>query len=81
MATKVKLVGALVLALMVAVLILQNTDEVETRLLFATVTMPRAVLLFLTALLGFAAGILVSVYWSRKGLRPPRAKRSGEQPP
>jgi uncharacterized integral membrane protein len=71
--TKLKLAAAFLLALVAVVLILQNRDPVETQLLFATVTMPRAILLLLTALLGFAAGILVSLYWNRKSVPPPAA--------
>jgi len=55
-----KSVRNLSLAALVALLfvvVLQNTDEVETKLLFATVTMPRALLLFVT----FAVGILVGL--------------------
>lgn len=75
--TKLKLVAAFLLALVAVVLILQNRDPVETQLLFATVTMPRAVLLLLTALLGFAAGILVSLYWNRKSGAPPATGPEG----
>lgn len=63
---KLQLIAALVLAVLVVVVVLQNTDAVETRLLFVTVTMPRAVLLFSTGLIGFALGILTSLVWMRK---------------
>jgi uncharacterized integral membrane protein len=52
-------------ALLVVVLILQNTESVNTRLLFVTVSMPRAVLLLTTLLVGFAAGVLVGYRWRR----------------
>jgi hypothetical protein len=39
---------------------------VETQLLFATVTMPRAVLLFITLLIGFVSGIYASMAFSKK---------------
>lgn len=67
---KLRLIVALVLAVLVVIVVLQNTDAVETRLLFATVTMPRAVLLFTTVLIGFALGILTSLVWMRKQGRP-----------
>lgn len=67
---KVRLVAALVLAVLVVIVVLQNTDTVDTRILFVTVTMPRAVLLFTTALIGFATGILVSLVWMRKPDKP-----------
>ena len=64
---KLKLVAALVLALLVIILILQNTESTETHFLFITVTMPRAVLLLLTTLVGFALGVLTSLILGRKG--------------
>lgn len=67
---KVRLVTALVLAILVVIVVLQNTDTVDTRILFVTVTMPRAVLLFTTALIGFATGILTSLVWMRKPDKP-----------
>lgn len=45
----------LVLVLVVA---LQNTETVETRLLFATISMPRALLLFFTLLIGVLIGLI-----------------------
>ena len=65
---KTKLIIAAVLAVLAIVIIAQNTEPVETRVLFATVTMPRFVLLLITALLGFAAGFLTAVglRWRKK---------------
>ncbi|MEQ8850527.1 MAG: lipopolysaccharide assembly protein LapA domain-containing protein [Phycisphaerales bacterium] len=66
---KAKLVGIAIAVIIVLVLILQNTAQVETRILFATVTMPRALLLAVTALLGMVAGLLIGV--SRNKTRSP----------
>ena len=63
---KFKLVTSLVIAILLVIVILQNTEVVETRLLFATVAMPRAALLSFTVLLGFALGLLVSFMMGRK---------------
>lgn len=63
---KLRLILTLVLALLVVIVVLQNTEAVETRILFATVTMPRAVLLLTTTLIGFALGILTSLVWMRR---------------
>jgi uncharacterized integral membrane protein len=41
-----KLITASVLAILVAVLVVQNTEPVDTHLPFATVAMPHAVLIF-----------------------------------
>ena len=53
---KLKLVAIAVISLVV----LQNTQAVETNLLFLTVTMPRAALLFGTLIIGFAIGVLTA---------------------
>jgi len=57
---KVKTVIIIVLTLLVLIVVLQNTQAVETRLLLLTVTMPNAVLIILTLLVGFAIGIIVA---------------------
>ncbi len=58
---KIKLIALLILAVLVVVLILQNTQAVVTRLLFVTVSMPLAALLVLTLLVGFAGGVLTAL--------------------
>jgi len=63
---KVRLIVAVVLALLVVIIIFQNTEPVETRILFATITMPRAVLLLVTTVIGFASGIIVSFLLSKR---------------
>ena len=55
-----------ILSVLVGILVLQNTATVETRLLFFTVSAPRAVLLTATLLIGFALGILVSLRFGSK---------------
>ena len=61
---KMILIG--ILALLGVIIILQNTAPVETKLLFLTITMPRAILLMGTTLIGFALGVLVSFIFQRK---------------
>lgn len=63
---KAKLITAIVIAVLVVVLLLQNTDPVETRLIFMSVKMPRAMLLLVTFLLGFVAGAAVSKGFRKK---------------
>ena len=58
-----------ILVLLIVVVVLQNTDTVDTKLLFVTVTMPRALLLVTTTLIGFALGVLVSFLLGRKKAR------------
>ena len=57
---KLKLVAIAVVSLVVLIVVLQNTQAVETNLLFLTVTMPRAALLFGTLIIGFAIGVLTA---------------------
>jgi uncharacterized integral membrane protein len=58
--SRVKLLISGLLGLLVMIVMLQNTAAVETKLLFLTIRMPRAVLLFGTTLLGFILGVLLS---------------------
>ena len=67
---KARWIATVVLAVLVVIMVLQNTEAVETRLLFATVTMPRAVLLLTTALIGFAMGILTALLMMRQRDKP-----------
>ena len=62
-----KLISIAVLVGLGIIIILQNTQQVETKILFMTITMPRAVLLMATTLIGFALGVLVSFLFQRKG--------------
>ncbi len=57
---KLKVVAIALLALVVVVVVLQNTQAVDTKLLFFTVTMPRAALLFGTLIIGFVIGVLTA---------------------
>ena len=55
---KIQIVVGAILAVLVVIIVLQNTEQVETKLLFMSVTMPRAALLFGTFVVGFALGAL-----------------------
>ena len=57
---KLKIVGVAVSVLIVLIVVLQNTQSVETKLLFLSVTMPNAALLFGTLIIGFAIGVLTA---------------------
>ena len=67
---RTKAIILVILALLGMIIVLQNTETVETRLLFWSISMPRAVLLLGTSLLGFAAGIIASFFWGSKALDP-----------
>ena len=60
MVSKVKIVIATLLGIVILIVVLQNTEVVETKLLFMSVSMPRAALLFGTLLVGFALGVLMA---------------------
>lgn len=68
---KFKLAIAAGMVILALVLILQNMESVETRLLFATVTMPRALLLAIVFGLGALAGLVGS--WNMGKDKPPKA--------
>ena len=57
---KVKIVAVAFIVLAAVVVVLQNTQAVDTKLLFFTVTMPNAALLFGTLITGFAIGVLTA---------------------
>jgi len=66
-----KLITASVLAILVAIVVVQNREPVATHLLFATVVMPHAILLFIASAAGFALGVLLtmSLRSKRKNIR------------
>ncbi len=59
---RIKLIGVLTAVVLALIVILQNTQLVETRLLFLKITMPNAVLLGLVLLVGVALGILIALH-------------------
>ena len=69
--SKLKIVGVAVIALIVVVVVFQNTQSVETKLLFFTVTMPNAALLFGTLIIGFAIGVLTAGHIVSRAKRGP----------
>lgn len=63
----IKLSTMAVLAMLGLIVILQNTDQVQTRILLWSITMPRAVLLVGTLLIGFALGVITTFFFSNRG--------------
>ena len=61
-----KMLSIAIVTILGVIIILQNTEPVETKLLFLSIIMPRAILLMGTTLIGFALGILVSFFFQRK---------------
>ena len=58
---KVKVFIAILLAFLMLIVILQNTETVETKFLTFSISAPRAMLLFGTTFFGFALGVIVSL--------------------
>ncbi len=56
MKKNMKIWGGVVAAILLIVVILQNIEAVSTRLLFVTIKMPRAALLFIAVAIGFLLG-------------------------
>jgi len=61
----------IVISLLVLIVVLQNTQSVDTKFLFVTVSMPRALLLFLTFLFGFIVGAVSIVGFTKKDKKIP----------
>ncbi len=55
-----KIVVVAAAVVVVAILVFQNTEPTRTKILFATITMPRAVLLVVMLAIGFALGVLTA---------------------
>jgi uncharacterized integral membrane protein len=64
--TLVQLVVSVVLGAVALIIVLQNTAQVETRVLFTTVTMSAALLLLCTLAIGFIAGVAATTVVIRK---------------
>jgi putative membrane protein len=67
--SRARIIIAIVLAILVVIVVLQNTQAVETKLLFVSISMPRAVLLLVTLLVGFALGLFAATWLSRRPQR------------
>lgn len=61
----VKIVAALVAAMLVVLVAWQNAESTEVRIVFATVTMSRALLLALTFACGTIAGLGLGLWLKR----------------
>ena len=63
---KAKIAVIIVISILALIIFIQNTEAVETKLLFATVTMSRALLLMLTFIMGFVGGLITASSILRK---------------
>jgi uncharacterized integral membrane protein len=60
--SKIKTIVIAAAAVLGLIIILQNTESVQTNILFMKIIMPRAILLLITLVLGGVIGAL-SAYW------------------
>lgn len=66
---KMKIIGAMIALLLIIVIVGQNMGYVETKILFINVSMPNAVLLVITFLIGEVAGLLTALIYTGKSKR------------
>ena len=71
---KAKIIAAAVVAILMLIIVLQNTEAVETRVLFTSVTMPRAALLFGALVVGFVVGLLTAGRITTKSKETPQTE-------
>jgi uncharacterized integral membrane protein len=69
---KAKIIIILIVSLLSLIVFVQNRQVVDTKLLFATITMPLVLLLILTFVMGSILGLVIASYV----LREPRKLRS-----
>ena len=67
---KIKVVVIIIISLLALIVFIQNTQAVETKFLFMTITMPRVLLLMLTFIMGFIGGLITASYILRKPSKP-----------
>ena len=67
---KAKIIIIVAISLLEVVVSLQNTEAVETKLLFANITMPRVLLLILTFITGFIVGLITASQVLRRTRKP-----------
>ena len=82
--SSLKVIAIGLITLVVFVVVLQNTQAVETKLLFLTLTLPNAALLFGTLIVGFVIGVFTTghiiSHSSRRGPNEPRQSVAGDNP-
>lgn len=58
MKERVKLIAIVIVVLLTVIVVVQNVETVETKILFVSVPMPLAALLFGVLAVGFVAGLV-----------------------
>ena len=63
---KAKTIAIIVVAILLIIVFLQNTQSVEPKILFMTLIMPRVLLLAIMLLVGFVIGLVVASHMGSK---------------
>lgn len=72
---KAKIIIIAVVSLLALIIFLQNTEAVDTKVLFTTITMPRVLLLILTFMTGFVVGLITASQVLRKSAKPDKSPK------
>ncbi|MFT5882636.1 MAG: putative integral membrane protein [Crocinitomicaceae bacterium] len=68
-AKKIRLGSLIFIIALVTIIIFQNREQVATKILFASIEMPQAFLLFLTFIVGALAGFALAYFRISKQLK------------
>lgn len=74
--SKFRLTVTITILVLALVIVLQNTESVDTKILFFTISMPRAALLLFSVLAGFAAGYVTKAIYGKKKANLKRSEPS-----
>ena len=67
---KTKIIVILIVSLLSLIVFIQNRQAIDTKLLFVTITMPLALLLILTFIMGSILGLVIASYVLREPRKP-----------
>ena len=67
---KTKIIVILIVSLLSLIVFIQNRQSIDTKLLFVTITMPLALLLILTFIMGSILGLFIASYVLREPRKP-----------
>lgn len=77
---RAKLILSMILAVIVLIVLLQNTEQVSTSILFFKLELPRAILLLVTLLVGFVAGMATGMLSQHRKQRKGKPANKKESP-
>lgn len=75
---RLKFALVLILAFLLLVVVLQNTETTQVQLLSVRVELPRAVLMVVCAAAGFLIGYVLSMLHGRKKVKPTKSVKAAK---